>query len=962
MAQIGAFTIIIPMEALNFRGGNNLLSPPRHSSFALHSRSYTINPSSTPSSTIICQAKHQPIVERKRLGKQKPRSGNLRLEEVPTIFKIIKALAITAKLGKYSTALSQFNKLQLEDIELNLYTFGIAINCYCCVNRVGFGLSLLGTIFKRGYTPGAVIFNTLLKGLIAQDKAAEALSHFNKLQLQDIELNLYTFGIAINCYCCVNRVGFGLSLLGTIFKRGYTPGAVIFNTLLKGLIAQDKAAEALSHFNKLQLQDIELNLYTFNIAINCYCRMNRVGFGFSVLGGIFKHGYTPDAVTFTTLLNGFIAQDKVAEAVALFQKLVKKGEIKPNVATYASLEEKGVHPDVVTYNSLIHGLCSSGRWKEANGMLGEMLDIGISPDIVTFNVLVDALTKEGKAKEAEEVIESLIQRGVHPNVITYSSLMNGYCLQGQMDEAIRVLNTMANRGIQPSVRSYTILIRGYCDNMKIDEAIGLFREIPQRGLKPDLATFTTIFTGISRLGRFTVGRELLNAMELAGLTPESRTYVMLLSGLCKTGHIDEALSLFHMIENKGLGLNIVIYNVMIDAFCKNNNLESARDLFIKLSSKGLQPDLITYNIMIHGLCKEGFLVEAKELLGKMDQNGVLPDSVTYNAIIQGFVEQQKLHEALVLFEEMVGRRISPHASTLHMIKDLISTHDTIDLALQEVITKFMPMIDVELGRVGLTLNMYFASLRYTSPTFLASMVNTIASLTFVIAIVLRLEVLDLRKPRGVAKVVGTLVSLTGVMTMTLYKGPIVRNLGHPPIHLHGKTTIQENWLKGSILTAFTLKRYPAKLSLTTWMCFVGAAQSAVFTVCIEHKPAAWTIGFNIDLWSTIYGGLVMSGLVIFIQLWCTEEKGPVFVTMFNPLSTILVAVLAYFVLGERLYMGSILGGVVVIIGLYVLLWGKEGDQEEMKPEEQIVPTCCEEHKNLRAPVYTSAGNYTKEEP
>lgn len=131
--------------------------------------------------------------------------------------------------------------------------------------------------------------------------------------------------------------------------------------------------------------------------------------------------------------------------------------------------------------------------------------------------------------------------------------------------------------------------------------------------------------------------------------------------------------------------------------------------------------------------------------------------------------------------------------------------------------------------------MYFASLRYTSPTFLASMVNTIASLTFAIAILLRssnlsvnlqplfhcvciytnwlhclylglvtslcrLEVLDLRKPRGVAKAVGTLVSLAGVMTMTLYKGPIVRNLGHPPIHLHGKTTIQENWLKGSILT------------------------------------------------------------------------------------------------------------------------------------------------------------------
>ncbi|XP_022739902.1 WAT1-related protein At4g08300-like [Durio zibethinus] len=243
--------------------------------------------------------------------------------------------------------------------------------------------------------------------------------------------------------------------------------------------------------------------------------------------------------------------------------------------------------------------------------------------------------------------------------------------------------------------------------------------------------------------------------------------------------------------------------------------------------------------------------------------------------------------------------------------------------------------------VSLTLNMYFASLRYTSPTFLAAIVNTIASLTFVIAVVLRMEVVNLRSPRGIAKVLGTSVSLVGVTTMTLYKGPAIKNLWHPLVHIQGKSAIHENWLKGSILTvascmtwsiwyimqAFTLKRYPAPLSLTTWMSFVGAAQSAIFTVIVEHKPAAWIIGFNIDLCATVYAGVVCSGLIMFIQLWCTEEKGPVFVTMFNPLSTILVAILAYFVLGEKLYTGSILGGVIVIVGLYLLLWGKDRDRE-----------------------------------
>ncbi|XP_068646259.1 WAT1-related protein At5g07050-like [Aristolochia californica] len=254
---------------------------------------------------------------------------------------------------------------------------------------------------------------------------------------------------------------------------------------------------------------------------------------------------------------------------------------------------------------------------------------------------------------------------------------------------------------------------------------------------------------------------------------------------------------------------------------------------------------------------------------------------------------------------------------------------------------FMELFVLSLLGISLALNMYFASLKYTSPTFLSSVFNTIASLTFIIAVALRMESLNAKSPKGMAKIFGTLISLAGVLVMALYKGPELKNLWSAPIHIPRNSLIHEEWLKGSILSvgtcitfsiwyimqAMTLKRYPAQLSLTTWMSFLGAAQSAVFTSFIEHKPSAWTIGFNIDLWSVIYGGAVGSGLIIFIQLWCTEQKGPVFVTMFNPVTTVLVAFLAYFVFGERLNTGSIVGSVIVIIGLYLVLWGKGDDKK-----------------------------------
>lgn len=50
-------------------------------------------------------------------------------------------------------------------------------------------------------------------------------------------------------------------------------------------------------------------------------------------------------------------------------------------------------------------------------------------------------------------------------------------------------------------------------------------------------------------------------------------------------------------------------------------------------------------------------------------------------------------------------------------------------------------------------------------------------------------------------------------------------------------------------------------------------------------------------------GVTSCCLAVFIQLWCTKQKGPVFVTMFSPLSAIMTAILAYFLFGEKLHMG-----------------------------------------------------------
>ncbi|KAL5071077.1 hypothetical protein RYX36_021964 [Vicia faba] len=214
-----------------------------------------------------------------------------------------------------------------------------------------------------------------------------------------------------------------------------------------------------------------------------------------------------------------------------------------------------------------------------------------------------------------------------------------------------------------------------------------------------------------------------------------------------------------------------------------------------------------------------------------------------------------------------------------------------------------------------------------------------------------LERMKLREIGCQAKVIGTVVSLGGAFLMALYKGPVLQIVGssaatqmHQPENVNDPTG--SHWLLGAlflligcagfsafyILQAITLRKYPAEMSLATWVCFIGALQSSAVTIFMErHSPEAWALGLDSRLFAS---GIVTSAIQFYVQGSVIKTMGPVFVTAFNPLRMIIVTALACIVLSEKLHLGSIVGGVVVVTGLYLVVWGKSKEQKSIMLEEE----------------------------
>lgn len=243
--------------------------------------------------------------------------------------------------------------------------------------------------------------------------------------------------------------------------------------------------------------------------------------------------------------------------------------------------------------------------------------------------------------------------------------------------------------------------------------------------------------------------------------------------------------------------------------------------------------------------------------------------------------------------------------------------------------------------ITITQNCYIQGLYYTSSTFGSAAQNLLPMFTFAMATLLRLEKVNIRTFGGQAKVIGTVISVSGAMIMTLYKGPVIKFLS-PGVegHLMASSSKPKNLVLGSILVfgsivtwsasivfqAPFLKRYPAQLSLTAISCLFGSIQSGLIAVIWERKKFnIWAVGGNFKLLGVVYSGIMCSALGMYVQAWCISKRGPVFVAMFSPLGTVMTAILELIILHVYLRLGSLAGAIVIVLGLYTALWGKAND-------------------------------------
>ncbi|KAA8546969.1 hypothetical protein F0562_003398 [Nyssa sinensis] len=211
-----------------------------------------------------------------------------------------------------------------------------------------------------------------------------------------------------------------------------------------------------------------------------------------------------------------------------------------------------------------------------------------------------------------------------------------------------------------------------------------------------------------------------------------------------------------------------------------------------------------------------------------------------------------------------------------------------------------------------------------------------------------METVKLKTISGIAKVGGIAICMAGSATIAFCRGPYLKLLFHH--HLFGHQNGQQHqlqvpsgttWIKGCflmltsncfwgfwlVLQARVMKSYPTKLLFTTLQCFLSSIQSFVIAIALERDPYKWKLGWNVKLLAIAYCGIVVTGVTYYLQAWVIEKKGPVFLAMSTPLALVFTIFSSALLLGDIISLGSVLGGILLVGGLYSVLWGKSKEHK-----------------------------------
>ncbi|XP_074288032.1 putative pentatricopeptide repeat-containing protein At1g12700, mitochondrial [Silene latifolia] len=188
------------------------------------------------------------------------------------------------------------------------------------------------------------------------------------------------------CQLGFTNLQFPINLFHQMMALPRRPSIIDFNRLLAAMLKLKRLqpqSTVISLYSHLDLSGTRPDSHSMAILSNCYCHLGRVDFGYALLAKSQKLGYPFESNFdfFNTLVNGFVHNNQLPQAVELFDVAVVK---------------LGIQPDIVTYGTMVKGLCGIRDYAGALHLLHQMNSrpSRYKSHLIMYNTVIHSLCRD----------------------------------------------------------------------------------------------------------------------------------------------------------------------------------------------------------------------------------------------------------------------------------------------------------------------------------------------------------------------------------------------------------------------------------------------------------------------------------------------------------------------------------------------------------------------------------------
>ncbi|XP_015070913.1 pentatricopeptide repeat-containing protein At3g18110, chloroplastic [Solanum pennellii] len=357
-----------------------------------------------------------------------------------------------------------------------------------------------------------------------------------------------------------------------------------------------------------------------------------------------RNWYSPNARMLATILAVLGKANQEALAVEIFMRA-----------------EQSIGNTVQVYNSMMGVYARNGRFSRVQQLLELMHERGLEPDLVSFNTLINARLKSGPMTPnlAIELLDEVRSSGIQPDIITYNTLISACSRESNVEEAVKVFNDMESHRCQPDLWTYNAMISVFGRCGMDGEAARLFNELEANGFYPDAVTYNSLLHAFARQGNIEKVKEICEEMVNMGFGKDEMTYNTIIDMYGKQGRHDLALQVYNDMTSSGRSPDVITYTILIDSLGKDNKMAEASKVMSEMLNAGIKPTVRTYSALICGYAKAGKRVDAEDMFDCMVRSGIQPDHLAYTVMLDMNLRFGETKKAMMLYHDMVHNGFTP---------------------------------------------------------------------------------------------------------------------------------------------------------------------------------------------------------------------------------------------------------------------------------------------------------------